>query len=35
MPQLEPVGFEHIAIGAAVDTFGGAVGEGKARASEV
>ena len=33
--MLEDSGFEHITIGRAVDTFGGAIGEENARAFEV
>ena len=33
--MLEDTGFENVEIGPAVDTFGGAVGEEKARAFEV
>jgi hypothetical protein len=33
--MLEDSGFEQILIGEAVDTFGGAIGEGKARSFEV
>ena len=33
--MLEEVGFVDVAIGPPVDTFGGAIGEAKARASEV
>ena len=33
--MLEDVGFADVAIGPAVDTFGGAPGENKARAFEV
>lgn len=33
--MLEDVGFVDVEIGPAVDTFGGASGEGKARAFEV
>ena len=33
--MLEDIGFVHVQIGPAVDTFGGAGGEDKARAYEV
>jgi hypothetical protein len=33
--MLEDIGFVDVAIGDAVDTFGGAAGEGNARAFEV
>jgi hypothetical protein len=33
--MLEDSGFENVSIGAPVDTFGGAVGEAKARSFEV
>ena len=33
--MLEDSGFEDIAVGPAVDTFGGAIGEAKARSFEV
>ena len=33
--MLEDSGFEHVTIGPPVDTFGGAIGEDKARSFEV
>ena len=33
--MLEDSGFDHVTIGAAVDTFGGASGEAKARSFDV